>query len=88
MGRNRYGLSLPYGMQLTFWMHLWSVRSCSKVGLSLVATVPVLYDPSGKEGPTISLQVLARNLCTPSIPPVLHVLESLIKRKRANIGIR
>lgn len=39
--------------------------------------VPSLYDPSGNCGPTMSLHVLPRNRCTPSIPPVLHVLESL-----------
>jgi len=42
-----------------------------------VAIDPSLYDPSGKGEPTISLQVLPRNRCTPSIPPVLHVFESL-----------
>jgi hypothetical protein len=48
-----------------------------EVGSSSVVMVPSLYDPSGNGGPTMSLQVLPRNRCTPSIPPVLHVFESL-----------
>lgn len=62
---------------VTFIMHLWRERSCSRVGSSSVATVPPLKDPSAEGGPTISLQVLPKNLWTPSIPLVFHCFESL-----------
>lgn len=62
---------------MTFIMHLWSERSCSRVGSSSVTTVPSLNVPSAEGGPTISLQVLPKNLWTPSMPLVFHCFESL-----------
>ena len=62
---------------LTLAMHLWRQRSCSIVGSSSTDTVLSLNVPSDKGEPTMSLQVLPKNRCTPSMPLVLHVFESL-----------
>lgn len=68
---------------MTLAMHLWRERSCSRVGSSSVTTVPSLKDPSDCGEPMTSLHVLAKKRCTPSIPLVFQVFESLVEANAA-----